>query len=181
MAGQQVTCLPDNRRLPILLGVPTIGENIRNARISAGVRTQTELAKRLDVLPSRVSEWDNGRYKAPDLKTLLRIAAASPCPLDALVSGIDSEYDKLHAVPVSGDLIRHGGTGKGTPHKEGVLDDPASVRIGRLESRLAEYDGLIHELERVTKSLVRIAAKRAEDGAAAGAQADGRRHHRKTS
>lgn len=55
----------------------TIGENIRRLRIEAGL-TQTELAERLNIGPSksRISEWESGKYE-PRLETL-------PCIADAL-------------------------------------------------------------------------------------------------
>jgi len=77
--------------------VASIGENIKVARIAAGVKTQGELAKRLSVPQPQLSDWENDRYGAPDTKTLLKIASAIPCALDDLVRGIDDHYDATRA------------------------------------------------------------------------------------
>lgn len=78
-------------------GVATLGENIRAARIAAGITTQLELARRLDIQQPQLADWENDRYETLDLKTLLKIAAAIPCSFDALVKGFNQRYDSTRS------------------------------------------------------------------------------------
>lgn len=174
---ERVTCLRDTQPLRMLMAaMASIGENIKAARTAAGIKTQGGLARKMGVPQPQMSDWENNRY-VPDLSTLLRIAAAIPCDLDALVQGIDTRYDESRAAR---DLLGQGGGVQTGSLPPGEPDGPASDRARRLESRLQEYDGLVPDLERITQALVRVAAKRAEDAAATRSTPGRRRRDRKT-
>lgn len=69
-----------------------IGRNIVTAREAAGIRTQSELARRAGVPQPQMNDWEKGRF-TPDVMNLLKIAAAIPCSVEALVAGADPGYD----------------------------------------------------------------------------------------
>lgn len=72
-----------------------VGRNIRRLRVAAGIRTQRELADRLGVPQPRVSDWENDRYAALEMPTLLRIAKVLRCSVDQLLAGVDPDYDRV--------------------------------------------------------------------------------------
>lgn len=81
---------------PALKMSKVIGRNIVTAREAAGLATQAALARRVGVPQPQMSDWENGRF-TPDVVTLLRIAGAIPCSVDALVVGVDARYDEAVA------------------------------------------------------------------------------------
>lgn len=145
----------------------SIGKNIKAAREAAGIKTQGELARKLGVPQPQLSDWENDRYGTPDVKTLLRIAAAVPCALDALLQGVDAEYDARI------DLLGHGRTGQSGSHQPGGADVPAEARIRELLARAEKaeqernaYKGivdhaaeLVAQLHTVVRSKGRAAAR----------------------
>ena len=72
-----------------------VGTNIRRLRAAAGIRTQRELAERLGVPQPRVSDWENDRYTALEMPTLLRLAKVLHCSVDQLLAGVDPDYDRV--------------------------------------------------------------------------------------
>lgn len=126
----------------------TIGENIRAARIAGGFQTQGALAQRMGVPQPQLADWENDRYKAPDVKTLLKIAASIPCDLGALVHGVDPAFD------ASRDLLRHSSIEGSAP---GGADDPASARVLDLEHRIKAQEALIRDVQDVARKLFAIA------------------------
>lgn len=76
--------------------VVTVGSNIKAWREHAGFKTQVALAKALGVPASRVNEWERGRYKRPDTKTLEAIAAACNCRVDDLLANVGEPVDGEH-------------------------------------------------------------------------------------
>lgn len=76
-----------------------IGENIRRYRESAGL-TQRQLAQALEVSPSAVGMYEQGR-RAPDARTLAAIASTLGVTVDALlrdpsaVSSVDGLIETL--------------------------------------------------------------------------------------
>lgn len=73
-----------------------IGSNIVTAREAAGIRTQSELARRAGVPQPQMNDWEKGRF-TPDVMNLLKIAAAIPCSVELLVAGADTAYDESRA------------------------------------------------------------------------------------
>ncbi len=138
----------------MLSHVPSIGENIKAARDAAGITTQGELAKRLGVPQPQLSDWENDRYGAPDMKTLLKIAATIPCALDDLVRGLDERYDAMRREPTT-----PGSFSKGT-----LVPAPLSGALGAemtaLWTRLEAPDHVA--ILTVVRSILRIAPAEAE-------------------
>lgn len=120
---------------------PSLGRNIRNARIAGGISSQSELARKLRVPQSQMSDWENDRYGALDMKTLLRIAAAIPCAIDDLVVGMDELYDISRR-----DLVRQSvdvdsgekNQGESPPHATAAASSRVSVSNRRLLAELGE-------------------------------------------
>jgi transcriptional regulator with XRE-family HTH domain len=63
------------------------GEHVRDLRQERAL-TQSELAERMGVPQSRISEMESGT-RAPNLVTLLRLAAALECKPTALLAPFD--------------------------------------------------------------------------------------------
>ena len=63
------------------------GEHVRDLRQERGL-TQNDLAQRMGVPQSRISEMESG-MSAPNLVTLLRLAAALECKPTALLAPFD--------------------------------------------------------------------------------------------
>lgn len=129
----------------------TIGANIKNARKAAGIKTQGALAKTLGVPQPQLSDWENDRYDVLDLKTLMKVATAIPCTFDALVEGVDPQYD------ASRDLIRHGHMGQQTPPPQGESDVSAQTRIRELEGRVAAYQAIVGKLKELCEQVALVA------------------------
>ena len=68
-----------------------LGDHVRELRQKRGL-TQTDLAQRLGVPQSRISEIESGT-RVPNLVTLLRLAAALECKPSTLLA----PFDKLDA------------------------------------------------------------------------------------
>lgn len=79
----------------------SVGENVKRLRVAAGLSTQALLAERMGVPQPRVSDLENDRYELPDTKTLMIAAAAIGCTVDALLSGIDADYDRQKGATAS--------------------------------------------------------------------------------
>ena len=65
----------------------TLGDHVRELRQKRGL-TQADLAGRLGVPQSRISEIESGS-RVPNLVTMLRLAAALDCKPTALLSPFD--------------------------------------------------------------------------------------------
>jgi transcriptional regulator with XRE-family HTH domain len=74
-------------------GTPSIGANIKRLRLAKGYRIQGDFAKALDVPQPRLADWENDRYKTPDLFSLMKMAKVLGCSIDALLAGFDKNYD----------------------------------------------------------------------------------------
>ena len=72
------------------------GERLRELRQKRGW-TQVELAHKCDLPQARISELENGS-RAPNLVTMIRLAAALQCRMGLLVSVFDTE-DLLKLLP----------------------------------------------------------------------------------
>lgn len=70
-----------------LRGMATFGERVRALRLRAGLKGK-DLAARLGVKPSQVSNWENDRYKNVELETAGRIANALDVKLHELLDGV---------------------------------------------------------------------------------------------
>jgi len=64
----------------------TIGERIKNLRISAGL-TQEELAQRIGVKKQNISRYENGRVE-PNIRTAKKIADALGVTIEEMAVGV---------------------------------------------------------------------------------------------
>ncbi len=135
----------------------TLGTNIKRLRMLAGFRTQKELADLLRVSSSQLSEWVTGRYGAPSISSLVRLAKALGCSVEDLLVGVDPDYDRIRrstssaiAVVAEGDALPDGITwnesGQERPKvlrwlfRPGDLRDPRAYGIEiRGDSMLPAY------------------------------------------
>jgi transcriptional regulator with XRE-family HTH domain len=85
-------------------GTPSIGSNIKRLRLAKGYRIQGDFAKALDVPQPRLADWENDRYKTPDLFSLLKMAKVLGCSIDVILEGIDKKYDLVRQ---KNDLVCH--------------------------------------------------------------------------
>lgn len=63
--------------------------------VAAGIKTQAELAKRLDASPGQVSGWIDASNV--ELTTLFRFAKALNVSVPTLVANLDAEYEAQRA------------------------------------------------------------------------------------
>ena len=77
----------------------SLGRNIRRLRAVTGLRTQKALAEMLGIPQPQVSDWENDRYSSLEISSLVKIAKVFRCSVDALLAGIDADYDRIGAVP----------------------------------------------------------------------------------
>jgi transcriptional regulator with XRE-family HTH domain len=151
--------------------VPTIGENIKQARLAAGIKTQGELAKILGVPQPQLSDWENDRYGAPDTKTLLMIAGAIPCEFDVLVVGIDDRYDstrsRVHRSRTDADTqsadktlpLQSDNVSVTTAQTQGARSDPALHKVGDVIEVLRAFSDATSNLQAIAENLAEYAAR----------------------
>ncbi len=85
------------------LPVPTVGENIRKLRIERSL-AQGELAARLGVKQSTVSNWETDRRGLPETPTLFKLAKALHCSIEDLLAGVDEAYSKQRSAAGGPDV-----------------------------------------------------------------------------
>jgi transcriptional regulator with XRE-family HTH domain len=153
----------------------TIGENIKRLRLERGIKTQTGLAKLLDVPQPQAWDWENDRYKELDTSTLIRIAKKLQVSLDELIRGRDEEYDRI-----ARDLPRHVVAGQSAPHRGGS-DVPASAqaRIRELSIENEDLKNRLAQVQEATSRVIKIVAE-FKDREAAKSEAGSGKPHRKT-
>jgi transcriptional regulator with XRE-family HTH domain len=141
--------------------------------------TQTELARRMGVKQSRISDLEKERYATQDLKSLFVAARVMRKPIDEIVVGFDPEYDAMLR-----DLVRHASSGK-TPSlstSSAVSHGAPQAQIGSLERRIAELEEVVRSQEVFINELLAV-AKRGEqvvgraDRTTTKSQAKRRRRH----
>jgi transcriptional regulator with XRE-family HTH domain len=114
--------------------VTSLGSNIRRLREAGGHPNQGAFAKLLGVRQPRLSDWENGRYKTLKLSNLILIAKTLKISVDALLAGVDEEYER-YRVPTP-----HNGV-TGSTHEEKAelgltLTDQADVQEGTNSSHV---------------------------------------------
>lgn len=72
----------------------SFGANVRRIREARGLQAN-ELAERMGVSPSVVSQWENDRKGLPETPTLFKIAKALRVPIEELLRDVDSAYTKV--------------------------------------------------------------------------------------
>ncbi len=81
--------------------VPTLGENITRLRTAAGKTNAAAFARSMGITPTTLNDWEAGRYKNLRLDSLLSHATALNVSVDALLSGVDRDYDRVIVRAVS--------------------------------------------------------------------------------
>jgi transcriptional regulator with XRE-family HTH domain len=61
------------------------GKKVRELRERAGIKSQSELARRLKIKPSTVQRWEDGSTAAPETPTLLSLARELRTSIDYLL------------------------------------------------------------------------------------------------
>ena len=74
------------------------GTRIKHRRENMGL-SQSELARRIGIPPSKVSDWERGARRDMNLSTALRVARALGCGIDHLAGTWDDDGDQT---PVEG-------------------------------------------------------------------------------
>ena len=77
------------------VGSTTLGKNIETLRVAAGHVNAAAFARSIGITPATLNDWESGRYQNLRLDSLMRIARGIPCRFDALLAGVDDEYDKI--------------------------------------------------------------------------------------
>ncbi len=151
-----------------------LGANLRRLRQQAKL-TQEILAERAAVQQADISKWEKGKV-TPELVSALRLARALDVSLDALLQGVDAQYDAAI------DRIRHGrgenlDQGAAPADAETHFAVPASAKEGikdrtnpqrgnqdgrRTVSFTTELDALIDAFELVSHRAVALAGHLAE-------------------
>lgn len=153
-------------------GVASLGENIERLRRLAGYKTQVALADAMGVKSQMISDWENDRRQGLDMSSLVRLARVLRAPIDAIVEGFDTDYDKMRS-----DLL-----GQTRPVQEHTGGEVDTNPVGLLEQRESFYQGLvasaIAEIEKIAANLKKgLAVETAHPPAR---QATRRTHGRKT-
>lgn len=109
---------------------------LREAREKIGI-SQKELAKMINVSPSRYNQWETGKYD-PDTEMLILIAKALNTTVDALVGNNEAKQTHIkNRIPVAGRVE----AGIAREAIQDIVDweeiDPEMLRGG------AEYIGLV--------------------------------------
>jgi transcriptional regulator with XRE-family HTH domain len=68
------------------------GMRIKRRREKLGI-SQSELARRVGIPPSKVSDWERGSRRDMNLSTALRVARALGCGIDHLAGTWDDDED----------------------------------------------------------------------------------------
>jgi transcriptional regulator with XRE-family HTH domain len=76
----------------------TIGDNIKRLRHAAGHTHQGAFAQKAGLNQQWLSDMETGRIQAPQIENLLKIAAAIPCRLDDLVTGVNVAFEQSRAL-----------------------------------------------------------------------------------
>jgi transcriptional regulator with XRE-family HTH domain len=123
----------------MLWPVSTIGGNIKRLRKQAGYETQGAFAEAIKVPQPRLADWENDRYKRPELPNLIRMAKALGVSVDVILAGVDPEYDRLSHksdLPFHSDQVDSAKIARtqGSTHS----DADSSDTTRRLESVLKE-------------------------------------------
>lgn len=144
----------------------SLARNIKSLRRAANL-TQGELGDRLGVEQSAVSKWETGKAE-PDASMLPVIARQLDSRVDALLRGIDAQYD-------ANDQPRHAGDQRSGSHQGGPGDVAASLeqrarlraQIIKLQARIDTLETRLRDVRDGARHLAKLASGRIESPAAA--------------
>lgn len=131
----------------------TFGENVRRLRETRGYATQRAFAKALGVEQSRLSDWENDRYGLPEMANILKIAKTLGVSVEALLVGVDAEYDAVQKRETGVALVSTDGVQGSLSHhpdQGGIHGSPVD-RLAELEQALT-----VESLEFTTAFIERI-------------------------
>ena len=175
--------------------VSAFGQNVKRIRLAKRPKLKAkELAERLETDPSVISRWEKGKGGLPETPTMMRLAKTLAVSVEALIAGVDADYDRIRAradsaqqknsdgvtSPDSGDRVQ----GSPTPTElvarvtaEGDRLDPDSSRLpapdfGELHTFVSIVRPIIEHARRIAELSARLPPT--DSGpAAAGGDADG--------
>lgn len=137
------------RNYPLRVDSRAVGRNLRAIR-KAAKESQETVAKRMGVVQVQISEWELGKYKSFDMETLFRLAKAYRTSIEALLVGVDIDYDKHR------DLLRQRGDQPSALYKGESADVPASPAPSRLQQQHAD---LLAATENVAHQIIAMLAE----------------------
>jgi transcriptional regulator with XRE-family HTH domain len=111
-----------------------LGKRIAIARIAAGIDSQSELARRLEVSRAAVSQWEKGQAE-PSTNSLRRIAMVTAQDLDWLATG------RTREITSTAPVVR---TVEGDPWPDDSQAKAVAARRPPLEARRALGDIGVH-------------------------------------
>jgi transcriptional regulator with XRE-family HTH domain len=118
-----------------------IGERLREERTKAGL-SQRELARRLDLSPSLISQLESGLSK-PSVGTLYAIVTELGLSLDKIIRGGDFAGGAAREAKVgAGDLVLH-------PDEREAIDLDSGVRWEQLTSHQEDGVDFLHAIYEV--------------------------------
>jgi transcriptional regulator with XRE-family HTH domain len=128
--GEDPPASTRSRSEPSAVTTPPVGAELRRRRYETGISVR-ELARRLDVSPSLVSQIETGRIQ-PSVRTLYAIVSELGISLDEIFELVGSDAAGGRAAP---DQLDRGGGPGGRPDAEaGVLHRDDARRVIELET-----------------------------------------------
>lgn len=143
-----------------VLGVVSrFGENLARIRKARRLKTK-ELAAQVRVKSPTVSQWEREPVM-PETPTLLKLAKALRCSVDALLEGVDPEYEVVRG---GRDLIRHAGDLQSGLPQGGPLDvSEVDARVlERLIAEIRDEQVALRQMRTAVVELGDTATRRAE-------------------
>ncbi len=102
-----------------------LGEKIAVRRKQLGW-SQTELAQKIGIAPSRISEFESGLKTDCNLSTAKRLARALGCSIDYLANTWDEEGERPPAEGVDAETPPSSTRHRGRPRKAAVVASASS-------------------------------------------------------
>lgn len=113
------------------MSISAFGQNVKRIRTAlTPPLSGVELAKLLKTDPSVISRWENGKGGLPEAPTLLRLAKHLGVSIDALLAGVDADYDEAREHPVSAVVLQKKIPAGSSPVTPPVLHDRLPVQLG---------------------------------------------------
>jgi transcriptional regulator with XRE-family HTH domain len=171
LSGQAFTRLRELERRATVRTVPTVAENIVHLRKAAGYAEAADFARAIRMSPSQLADLETKRHDIPNTRTLLRLAKGLKTTLDALLDGVDPDYDTIRrAVAASGEVetgqseivreaskLQHDDALRRTPRRANTPEGPThgvDVSIpGEPHVESSSMQAVIRELANVAREL----------------------------